>query len=218
MLGKIIGTAASFAAIPLLMPFVDGDPKAVTRFAMKHRAIAPWQIPSEFEAFAKIVAERRPKSILEIGTLHGGMLFVLCRLADPSATIISSDLTETFSRHNRRPLMRLFPRNGQSLHLLRADSHAASTLAQVGKLLSEPLDLLFIDGDHSYGGARKDFEMYGPLVSSGGLIAFHDIVEHHDKNHCDVMRLWDELKPRYRYQELIEDPKQDRCGIGILYV
>jgi hypothetical protein len=39
------------------------------------------------------------------------------------------------------------------------------------------VDFLFIDGDHSYEGVKKDFEMYSPLVKSGGLIAFHDIVD-----------------------------------------
>jgi hypothetical protein len=34
---------------------------------------------------------------------------------------------------------------------------------------------LFIDGDHTYEGVRRDFEMYSPLVRKGGIIAFHDI-------------------------------------------
>ena len=41
----------------------------------------------------------------------------------------------------------------------------------------EPLDLLFIDGDHSYDGVRADFELYGRLVRPGGLIALHDVNE-----------------------------------------
>ena len=34
------------------------------------------------------------------------------------------------------------------------------------------LDLLFIDGDHSYEGVRQDYKMYSKLVRDGGLIAF----------------------------------------------
>jgi len=45
-------------------------------------------------------------------------------------------------------------------------------------LNGEPLDFLFIDGDHTYEGVKRDFEMYSPLVRNGGIIAFHDIVKH----------------------------------------
>jgi predicted O-methyltransferase YrrM len=35
-------------------------------------------------------------------------------------------------------------------------------------------DFLFIDGDHSYEGCRKDWDIYSPFVRSGGIIVFHD--------------------------------------------
>lgn len=35
-------------------------------------------------------------------------------------------------------------------------------------------DLLFIDGDHSYEGAKQDFDLYFPIVKEGGLVVFHD--------------------------------------------
>jgi predicted O-methyltransferase YrrM len=38
------------------------------------------------------------------------------------------------------------------------------------------VDFLFIDGDHTYEGVTRDFEMYSPLVKRGGIIAIHDIV------------------------------------------
>lgn len=36
------------------------------------------------------------------------------------------------------------------------------------------LDVLFIDGDHSYAGVLHDLETHGPKVNSGGLILCHD--------------------------------------------
>lgn len=36
------------------------------------------------------------------------------------------------------------------------------------------IDLLFIDGDHSAGGVRADWENYSPLVRRNGLVLFHD--------------------------------------------
>lgn len=63
------------------------------------------------------------------------------------------------------------------IFLIRADSHDIRTLDVVKRILGgHKLDFLFIDGDHTYEGVKKDFEMYSPLVRKGGLIAFHDIV------------------------------------------
>lgn len=36
------------------------------------------------------------------------------------------------------------------------------------------IELLFIDGDHSYEGVRTDFESWIPYVIKNGIIAFHD--------------------------------------------
>jgi predicted O-methyltransferase YrrM len=37
-----------------------------------------------------------------------------------------------------------------------------------------PIDLLFIDGDHSYRGASEDAAVWTPYVTVGGVVAFHD--------------------------------------------
>jgi MMP 1-O-methyltransferase len=39
------------------------------------------------------------------------------------------------------------------------------------------INLLFIDGDHSYEGVKSDFEAWYPHVKRGGMIAFHDYSE-----------------------------------------
>ena len=83
-------------------------------------------------------------------------------------------------------------------------------------LAGKKVDLLFIDGDHSYEGVKKDFEMYSPLVADGGVIAFHDIAVHTKFAHCEVDRFWNEIKPVFRHREIIDDPKQGWAGIGIL--
>jgi hypothetical protein len=54
------------------------------------------------------------------------------------------------------------------------DSHARYTVGRCVYL--SPFDLLFIDGDKSYDGLRADYYNYEPLVSEGGVIAFHDVI------------------------------------------
>ncbi len=76
--------------------------------------------------------------------------------------------------------------------------------------------LLFIDGDHTYEGVKKDFDMYSPLVKKGGIVAFHDIVQVSDAG-VEVARFWNEVKSSYQHREIIEDPQQGWGGIGVLY-
>ena len=42
------------------------------------------------------------------------------------------------------------------------------------------LDVLFIDGDHTYEGVKADLNNYAPLVKSGGRIILHDVVSAYD--------------------------------------
>jgi len=37
-----------------------------------------------------------------------------------------------------------------------------------------PIDMLFIDGDHSYEGVRRDWQLYMPHVREFGIVVFHD--------------------------------------------
>lgn len=39
------------------------------------------------------------------------------------------------------------------------------------------IDILFIDGDHTYEGAKADYNKYEPFVVNGGLIFLHDILQ-----------------------------------------
>ena len=41
------------------------------------------------------------------------------------------------------------------------------------------LRLLWIDGDHSYPGAKGDFDLFMPFVAAGGIIAMHDVLHEH---------------------------------------
>jgi predicted O-methyltransferase YrrM len=42
------------------------------------------------------------------------------------------------------------------------------------KALNKPIDLLFIDGDHSYEGVKKDWDLYSPMLKKGSVVIFHD--------------------------------------------
>jgi predicted O-methyltransferase YrrM len=39
---------------------------------------------------------------------------------------------------------------------------------------NQPIRLLWIDGDHSYAGAKQDFDLFAPHLADRGIVAFHD--------------------------------------------
>ncbi|MBN1527380.1 MAG: glycosyltransferase [Candidatus Omnitrophica bacterium] len=184
--------------------------------------IRPLQIREEITKFLEIVAARKPRMVLEIGTNVGGTLFLFSRAASRDASILSIDLPGgRFGggyRLWRVLLYKAFALPGQKIFLIRKDSHRVTTLKEAATMLKDkPVDLLFIDGDHTYEGVRKDFEMYSPLVRKGGIIAFHDIVVHAPESGCEVSRFWEEIKPRYEHAEIIADTDQKMGGIGVLF-
>jgi predicted O-methyltransferase YrrM len=59
--------------------------------------------------------------------------------------------------------------------LLKGDSRAQETVRRAGEMLGgSKVDILFIDGDHSYQGARGDYAAYRHLVRNGGFVVFDD--------------------------------------------
>lgn len=65
--------------------------------------------------------------------------------------------------------------------------HAASNDAV--KQWTEPIDVLFIDGDHTYEGVKDDWDNFSPFVKPGGKVFFHDC----DDTSPEVLRLFTEI-------------------------
>jgi predicted O-methyltransferase YrrM len=72
---------------------------------------------------------------------------------------------------------------------------------------------LFIDGDHTFEGVKKDWEMYSPLVRPGGLIVFHDVAGNYGET--QVKAFWDTIKTSYSHREYMAHP-EGLYGIGVL--
>jgi predicted O-methyltransferase YrrM len=45
---------------------------------------------------------------------------------------------------------------------------------EAAKTWDKPIELLWIDGDHSYKAAKLDFDLFFPFVIDGGVVAYHD--------------------------------------------
>lgn len=185
------------------------------------------QNKKEILELAEFVENLNPKNILEIGTQFGGTFYIWCSLA--SGKKISIDLPNgefggiASSSHFKRNNL-FFDEwflDTDGITFISGDSHSQDTFDIVFNLLKggEGIDFLFIDGDHSYEGVKKDYEMYKFLVNDGGWIGFHDINKIKD---CGVDKFWNELegeKIEFNYNTTwVKGSKEVMGGIGIVKV
>ena len=155
-----------------------------------------------------LVAQIEPKNILEIGTWKGYS----------ARTWLDAFEPKKFYTLDNDPNVLLDEWTGKkscdSFYSTR-DSHDLKTLTYVKDFFfPELIDFLFIDGDHSYQGVMKDFEMYAPLVRKGGVITFHDAIYHADKTE-EVDIFWNEVKTKYPFVEI--KVGENSTGIGLIW-
>ena len=167
------------------------------------------QKPGELAGLLRVLAGHGPKVIVEIGSDAGGTLWAWSQLPGPPR-VIGVDLPggpystgAQLGTHGARVII--------------GDSHQYATRDLVTEQLAgDPVDVLFIDGDHTYLGAKADYLGYRHLVRPGGLIVLHDIVPHPGMPDVGVYQLWREIACHWPSQEIIRDPEQKWAGIGVL--
>jgi predicted O-methyltransferase YrrM len=186
------------------------------------RPILPFtQVDTEISSLLQLATERRVTRVLEIGTAQGGTTFLLSRAIPSTKWILTIDL---MPRHSS--VLRFLNAPKCTFHSLGGSSIAPCTLRRVATLLgSEKVDLLFVDGDHSYEGVMADFQLYRSWIRPGGLVVFHDIVPAAETGAPTaghrwvggVPRFWNEIKPQgARSWEFVENWTQGGFGIGVI--
>lgn len=180
--------------------------------------LRPTQSTEEILWLLERVGQLAPRTVVEVGTDEGGTLFLWTRVAAPDAVLVCVDIRPlgVLGRYSAWALVRRgLARKRQRVELVMpADSQSPSTVERVRALTKGQVDFLFIDADHSYESVKRDFELWRPLVRSGGMIAFHDVKPDYPEG---TPVLWAELRERYETEERIaaEEPSY---GIGLLHV
>ena len=147
-----------------------------------------------------LVASLRPRLLVELGTHYGESYFGFCQsvvetgcacachavdtwLGDPHSLAYGSEVFEDVKRHNAG----LY---GAFSHLLRTTFDDALAGFAEGSI-----DLLHIDGLHTYAAVKHDWDAWFPKVAPGGIVLLHDI----DVRHADfgVWQLWGEIAQTY---------------------
>lgn len=132
---------------------------------------------SDAQGEALFDAARRPGGhIVEIGSWQGRSTIWLAAGARLAGRIVFA--IDPHEGSHEDPSARTFERFTQNLDAagLRAVvrplvMRSTAAVAEV----RDPVDLLFIDGDHSIEGARLDAETWLPRLAPGGLVLFHDV-------------------------------------------
>ncbi len=163
-----------------------------------------------------IVAASSPRTLVELGTHWGVSYAAFCNAVtrrglstrcyavdtwrgDPHAGLYGEDVFEDFRRFHDQHF------SGFST-ILRCTFDAA-----LGRMADRSIDLLHIDGLHTYEAVRHDFESWVPKLSNRGVVLFHDTNVRRDD--FGVWRLWAELRERYPGFEFLHG-----FGLGILAV
>lgn len=214
-------------AYALYMPQIRSEIEQLYELMQTHRWLA---------------TKNEPYNILEIGTKFGGTFYLWASMNQSSGLNISIDMNDgglhggiSEEEMDKRDLW--FSERFDNVRFIRGNSHDMHTQCKVIDLIVAPqlaplqngdlalddlslqkIDFLFIDGDHTYEGVKRDFEMYSPFVKRRGLVVFHDIVDsqRHRERDVYVAKFWNEIKGNYTHHEIVAG--EDWGGIGILQV
>ena len=163
-----------------------------------------------------IIEQAAPRLLVELGTHTGNSYFAFCQAVlanklatqcyavdtwqgDDQAGYYGEEVYQSVLRHNDRHYA------GFS-RLLRQTFDEA-----VGYFSDGSIDLLHIDGLHTYDAVRHDFETWLPKLSERAVVLFHDINVR--ERNFGVWRLWEELIAKYPH--LCFDHSH---GLGVLFV
>jgi cephalosporin hydroxylase len=194
---------------------------ASKRPTREHRGIVlTAQIDWELRELIGIYDELKPRHVLEIGTQKGGTLWYWLEGRDPGTIVVNIDILQNTTDSEKTELpMRWasWSPHGVVYHGIIGRSDDPAVIEQARQYLDGAIDFLFIDAVHTYEGARHDWLTYGPMVRSGGIVAFHDLVVPDFSPHIRVIDLWREIQAAgYNTRELRAGAKYG--GIGIVYI
>ena len=173
-----LGTTAQFMA-KFLSRLITGRVSSPPRLA--------WLFTVAHVVANELRDEDQPFTYLEVGVMHGGSMCIAMAGAnrgsfigvDPFGYYGAPEDPQTGVPVTKSMAARNISTFGQqSFTLVDRYSTDPDVPPMVEKLAPHGIDLLMIDGDHSYEGAKADFELLGPSVTPGGIVLFDDYDSH----------------------------------------
>jgi predicted O-methyltransferase YrrM len=174
----------------------------------KHIEKADRTIPSYYAFLAGLVRAESCQRILEVGTYFGGSITAMDRgLVDPSsAKIATVDIADVNPKLSERVSVKRFIGDANSEHVLKD---------VIAFFSAEPIDLLYLDGDHNFLPTIVNVGLYTALLKPRYLV-LDDIVFNES-----MRSAWTMLKCCFGNQAIncidIEPRiRTSTCGFGLL--
>lgn len=164
-----------------------------------------------------LVWNLRPRTIVELGTAGGTSMFSFAQAAKDTKSNVNIHAIDTWEGDNHTGAYsnQVYKRVKEISESIYSDvniqmmrmffDQARDTFKDAS------VDLLHIDGLHTYEAVKDDFYSWLPKVSPDGVVIFHDISE--KKDDFGVYRFWEELKSKYGTMEFLHSH-----GLGMLFL
>lgn len=119
--------------------------------------------------------------IVEIGSRKGKSTVYLAKgsKARGNVKVYAIDPHQGSKDHRDHKISNTFNEFKENLKKAKVDNIVepiVKTSQEASKNWREPVEFIFIDGDHSYEMVKQDFDLWSPYLVKGGIIAFHDAV------------------------------------------
>lgn len=180
------------------------------------RITAPTGWVEHIPFMAWLIAISKPKLWVELGTHSGNSYLAACQSVQEHqlSTVCYAVDTWQGDQHSGNYAEEVF----QSLEKYHREHYAQfSNLLRmtfdeaVNYFNAQSIDILHIDGLHTYEAVKHDFVTWLPKVSPQGVVLFHDIAVR--ENDFGVWKLWEELKTHYLSFEF-----HHSHGLGVLFL
>ena len=144
------------------------------------------------------LARRMPEgaAVAEIGRFKGGSTLLLASALPKGAELWSYDLHVALRADLSGPQLDSELAAALERYGLRDRVHLVVGDSRVVEPPPRACALVFVDGDHTYEGARADYERWRRFVAPGGHLLFHDAVDAggYGNHYPGIARLVDEIE------------------------
>ncbi|MGL4316267.1 MAG: class I SAM-dependent methyltransferase [Pseudomonas sp.] len=173
-------------------------PPSIRHFEPLHMVFSTWvdHLPFGYD----LVSAIRPKMLVELGTHKGLSYFTFCQAIKENEIDGLCYAVDTFEGdvHTDKYDESIYNKNNEHN---RQNYHGFSYLMRMlfndalRHFSEDTIELLHIDGLHTYEAVSEDFANWYPKVKPGGIILFHDVQAR--VQDFGVWKFWDEIRGQY---------------------